>query len=154
MDKNLDGHRVFGLANADKARMAHASVVLLGRLSIERRVVDCLESEFGFSFKEVESLQDSSDWNRAEVVAVLFNPNSVGAAWQETLSAILLAFPRALPILCHGFAEQIDWPEAADAGAYHSIPMPIKLTELRQSLGFVWGARRELQGVGSLAAAG
>lgn len=125
--------------------MAHATVVILGRLPIERRVVDCLELEFGFSFKEVESLQGSAGWDPLEdVVAVLFHPSSLGAAWEETLTAVLRAFPRTSPILCHGFAEQIDWPEAADAGAFHSIPMPIKLTELRQSLGFVWGARREL----------
>lgn len=122
--------------------MARATVVLLGRVPIERSVIDSLESEFGFAFKEVQSLQGLAELGPEEdVIAVLFNPVSLGVPWDETLSAILRALPAAFPILCHGFADHVDWPQAADAGAFHSLPMPIKPPELRQSLGFVWGAR-------------
>ena len=38
-----------------------------------------------------------------------------------------------LNILCHGFAETVDWPQAADAGAFHSLLWPFDVREIRQS---------------------
>ena len=104
--------------------------------------MDCLEAEFGFRFEEAAMLADLAGWRSEDVVAILFHPDSLGLPLDDTLASILRAFPEASPILCHGFAEPIDWPHAAEAGAFHSIPVPIKLPELRQSLGFVWGARQ------------
>jgi hypothetical protein len=60
-----------------------------------------------------------------DVVAVLFSPSSLGLPWEEALRSVLNAFPGAFPILCHGFADNIDWPEVADAGASHSIPLTV-----------------------------
>lgn len=48
--------------------------------------------------------------------------------------SVLKTFPRALPILCHGFADHLDWPEVADAGAFHALPLPFSVPELRQSM--------------------
>ena len=121
--------------------MAQGTVVLLGGLPIECFVLACLGSEFGLSFQEVANLQNCPNLPD-DVVAVLFSPSSSGLPWNEALRSVLNAFPGACPILCHGFADHIDWPAAADAGAYHSIPMPFTAAELRQSLGFVWGAKQ------------
>ncbi len=133
---------LIGIQIAKKSCVARATVVLLGSLPIERFVLDCLASEFGFSFKEVEGLPDVPTPNlRADAVAVLFNASSLGLEWDEALSSILNAFPEAFPILCYGFADHIDWPRMADAGAFHSIPLPFSVAELRQSLGFVWAAQ-------------
>ena len=105
-------------------------------------MLDCLASEFGWSFQKVDNLQNSPKLNLSDdVVAVLFSPTSLGLPWDEALNFILNAFPRAFPILCHGFADNIDWPKMADAGAFHSLPMPFSVAEVRQSLGFVWGAK-------------
>ncbi len=100
-----------------------------------------LASEFGLSFQEIDSLQNFPN-PPDDVVAVLFSPSSLGLPWDEALRSVLKTFPRAFPILCHGFADHIDWPEVADAGAFHSIPVPFSEAELRQSLGFVWGAKQ------------
>jgi len=133
----------FGMEIANKSRMAHGTVVLLGSLPIERLVLDRLVSEFGFSFKEAERLESVQNLNASdEVVAVFFSPSGLGLPWDEALRSVLNAFPTALPILCHGFADDVDWPEMADAGAFHSIPVPFSVAELRQSLGFVWGAKQ------------
>lgn len=78
-------------------------------------------------------------------MAVLFNPTSLGLPWDEALRSVLNAFPKAFPILCHGFADNIDWPEVADAGAFHTLTMPFSVAEVRQSLGFVLGSKTELQ---------
>lgn len=124
--------------------MAHGTVVLLGSLPIERFVLDLLVPEFDFSFKEVKSLGDLPTRNAGDdVVAVLFNPRSLGLESEDALKSALNAFPKAFPILCHGFADYFDWPELADAGAFHSIPVPFSVAELRQSLGFVWAARQK-----------
>lgn len=84
-------------------------------------------------------------------MAVLFSPSSLGLPWDEALRSVLNAFPGAFPILCHGFADNIDWPEVADAGAFHSIPGPFGVAELRQSRGFVWGAKQSSKPVRSTA---
>jgi len=105
--------------------------------------MDCLEEEFGFCFLEAESVAGVARLHSAEsVVAVLFRSDSLGLPLDATLTSIQRAFPDACAIVCHGFAEPIDWPQAAEAGAFHSIPVPIQLRELRQSLGFVWGAQQ------------
>jgi len=123
--------------------MADGTVVLFGSPPIERLVLDCLESEFGLSFREVDNLRDFPNLNPpGDVVAVLFSPSSLGLRWDEALTSVLKTFPRAFPILCDGFADYTDWPEVADAGAFHSIPVPFSVAELRQSLGFVWGAKQ------------
>jgi DNA-binding NtrC family response regulator len=121
--------------------MAHGTVILVGSLPIERFVLGCLASEFELAFQEVSNLQNCPN-PPDDVVAVLFNPSSLGLPWDEALRSVLKTFPRAFPILCHGFADHIDWPEMADAGAFHSIPVPFSVAELRQSLGFVWGAKQ------------
>lgn len=127
---------------ANKSCMAHGTVVLLGTMPIERFVLDGLVSEFRFLFKKVEMLQNMPNPNlRDDVIAVLFNPSTLGLEWDEALRSVVKAFPKSFPILCHGFADHINWPEMADAGAFHSIPVPFKVAELRQSLGFVWGAQ-------------
>lgn len=122
--------------------MALGTVILVGGLPVDRFMLACLASEFTLSFQEVENVHNCPDLPD-DVVAVLFNPNSLGLRWDEALTSVLKTFPLAFPILCHGFADHFDWPEVADAGAFHSIPIPFSVAELRQSLGFVWGAKRD-----------
>jgi hypothetical protein len=79
---------------------------------------------------------------RQDLVTVLFSPKNLALPWQQALRAVLDAAPKALPILCHSFAEVIDWPQVAEAGAYYSLLMPFNVSEFRQSLGFVRSARQ------------
>lgn len=132
-----------GIQIAYNSRMTHGTVVLVVSLPVERLVLDCLASEFGWSFQKVDNLHNSPNLNPPDdAVAVLFNPNSLGLPWDEALRSVLNVFPKAFLILCHGFADNIEWPEVADAGAFHSLPMPFSVAEVRQSLGFVWGAKQ------------
>lgn len=135
--------------------MAHGIVVLVGGLRIERLALDGLVMEFGFSFKQVESLWDLRNLNLDhDLVAVLFSPANLGLRSDEALRSVLDAAPRALPILCHGFADHIDLPKLADAGAFHSLLMPFNLAEVRQSLGFVWGTKHRSEQKRATTAAG
>jgi hypothetical protein len=116
-------------------------IVVLAGIPIEQRALDPLISEFDWFLKKADSLRCLPELNsRHNLVAVLFSPKLLVLSWDEALRSVLEAAPRALPILCHGFAETIDWPRVAEAGAFHSLLLPLSLPEVRQSLGFVRAA--------------
>ena len=100
-------------------------------------------AEFGWSVKAVRTARELAQADSNEnLVAVLFEPETLSLTWDGALRVICEATSRALPILCHRFAETIDWPQLAEAGVFHSLLLPLSQREVRQSLGFVWGAKR------------
>ncbi len=127
--------------------MNQGTVVLAGVLPVEHVALDRLVAEFGWSLEEASSIARVTELNAANpVVTVLFSPHDLALPWDQALRAVLRAAPMALPILCHGFAEVVDWPQLADAGVFHSLLLPLDLREVRQSLGFVWEATRRAAG--------
>ena len=125
------------------AQMPSGTVVLFGDLPVERQALEPLIAEFGWSLTEVRSIRDLTQANcDHNVIAVLFDPQTLCLPWDRVLHSILDAAPRTLPILCHRFAEAIDWPQVAEAGAFHSLQLPLNQREVRQSLGFVWSVKR------------
>ena len=125
------------------AQMPSGIVVLFGDLPVERQALDPLIAEFGWSLIEVRSIRDLAQANcDHNLIAVLFDPQTLCLPWDRALRSILDAAPRTLPILCHRFAEAIDWPQVAEAGAFHSLQLPLNQREVRQSLGFVWSVKR------------
>jgi hypothetical protein len=118
--------------------MTLGTVVLAGILPVEHVALDLLVAEFGWSLEEASSVARVAELNADHtVVTVLFSPHDLGLPWDQALRDLLRAAPDALPILCHGFADVIDWPELADAGVFHSLLLPFDMGEVRQSLGFV-----------------
>lgn len=125
--------------------MNRGTVVLAGRLPIDKFVLSVAVEEFGWSLKEADSLRSLAELHATNnLAAVLFSPYHLNLPWDQAFHSILEAAPSALPILCHGFAEAIDWPEAAEAGAFHSLLLPLSEREVRQSLGFVWRRKAPL----------
>lgn len=123
--------------------MARGTVALLGNLQIDRNVLDRVASEFDWSVEQASTLHALREMSAArEVVAVVFNAGNLGASWNQALESVLRAAPRALPVVCAGFSEQIRWDELADAGAFHVLRRPIDESEARHSLGFIWAAKR------------
>lgn len=123
--------------------MTRRTVVLVGRLPAERLAIDLLVAEFGWAIENAPSLACLAKLNRErKVVAVLFNPQDLALPWEEALQSVLEGAPRALPILCHGFADRIDWPQVAEAGVFHSLLLPFRESEFRHTLGFISGAKR------------
>ena len=122
--------------------MTQGTVVLAGSLPVEHLALDILVAEFGWSLNQASSLRGLAELNADyNVVAVLFSPRSLALPWEHALRGILDAAPGALPILCHRFADAIDWPQVAEAGGFHSLLLPFTRGEVRQSLGFVWDAK-------------
>lgn len=122
--------------------MAQGTVALVGSFSVENLALDLLVAEFGWSFKQAPTLRRLAELNVGDnLVTVLFSPQNLALPWDQALRAILDSAPRALPILCHRFADAIDWPQVAEAGAFHSLLLPFDVHEIRQSLGFVSAAK-------------
>jgi hypothetical protein len=122
--------------------MTQGTVVLAGVLPVEHVALDRLVAEFGWSLKEASSLARVAELNvDHNLVTVLFSPHDLGLPWRQALRGVVDAAPVTLPILCHGFADTIHWPEAAQAGVFHSLLLPFDMREVRQSLGFVWEAK-------------
>lgn len=122
--------------------MTNGTVVLLGDLSFEAPILNRLVQEFGWSFEVAPDLGSLRKLSAARnVVAILFDPNRLGLAWQEALAEVRHIDSQALLIPCHRFSEMVDWSDLADAGAFHALALPLDPREVRQSLAFVWSAR-------------
>lgn len=104
--------------------------------------LDRVAKEFGWEVERACSLDDLRELNgQFKAVAVLFEAKAFEMPWRHAVKSVLAAAPAALPIVCHRFSEEIGWPELAEAGAFHALPLPLEESELRQSLSFVWAAR-------------
>jgi hypothetical protein len=102
-----------------------------------------LAQKFGWSVREASSIDELKQLRQENhVVAVLFDPHEVALPWWLGLRAVREAAPRAMPIVCSGFAHEVPWPELAARGAFHALHLPLATNEVRQSLGFVWAARQ------------
>jgi len=118
------------------------TVVLFGNFAVEHPLLDQAARQFGWSLmvaKSVGRLRDLG--SKRNVVAVLCDLSALASPWNEALQAVRSAVPKALPIVCQRFSDTDVWPELAEAGAFHSISLPLNPCEVRQSLGFVWAAR-------------
>ena len=129
------------------------TVAMAGIPEVDEALLSRLAKEFGWSFGRVQGIPEVARLNAGtELVAVLFSPQGLGLPWEQALKAVQEAAPLALPIVCHRFAEQIEWPEFAEAGVFHALRLPLHLSEVRQSLGFVREAeaRRVARSIGDL----
>ena len=124
------------------SRMPSGIVALVGDLHIDRQALDLIAADFHWSVKQFRTIYELAQANDNNLIAVFFDPKSLSLPQERALRVILEAAPGALPILCHRFAEVVDWPQLAEAGAFHSLRFPLDLREARQTLGFVWEARR------------
>ena len=117
------------------------SVVLLGGLS-KVDIVQQVADQLHVPLHHVGGIQQLAAFSVDGLVAgVLFSPALMGLPWRRALAKIRTAAPAALPILCHRFSDEVEWPEMARAGVFHALHLPFSAHEVRQSLGFVIHAR-------------
>lgn len=120
------------------------TVVLFGNFAVEQRLLDQAAVPFGWSLKIAKSVGRLRDLGaKSDVVAVLSDLTLLAEPWNEALQAVRRAVPKALPIVCQRFSGTIPWPELAEAGAFHTVTLPLNPCEVRQSFGFVWAARNQ-----------
>ncbi len=122
--------------------MTHPTVVLLGNLCQQVPATGELAREFGWSIEPAAGFEQLRALSRnRQIVAVLFDAGDLGVTVEQALRAARKAAPNARLISCHRFSDVVNWPELADAGAFHALSVPLDRNEVRQSLGFVWSAR-------------
>lgn len=127
--------------------MSNGVVAFAGRTADDQTTLESLVKEFEWSFRKVDKLQDVArlavDHN---LVTVLVSPKHLDMHWRQALQEARHAVPTTLPILCETFGDPIDWAQAIEMGAFHSVYIPFDAREVRQSLGFVWAEKRRLMG--------
>lgn len=122
--------------------MTPGTLVLLGNVRFEAASLDGLCLEFGWLIEgaiDLDHLRELSVGRNS--IAILFDANSLGLSWQEALASIREVDSQAFLIPCHRFSDVVTWRELADAGAFHTLALPLDVGEVRQSLGFIWSAR-------------
>jgi hypothetical protein len=125
--------------------MADNIVVMPGSTRLDLSVIDAIAGEFGWKIQIAEDAGEvAAVASLRKVRAVLLCSDAFGPSvfWQDAIRLANFVFPGAPVIALHGFAESIAWPELCDAGAFHSLWVPLKENEVRQSLGFVANAGR------------
>lgn len=123
--------------------MANGIVLFLGSCGGGCSALDAVVTEFGWSMEVAPTLSDLRERStRQNIVAVLLDASSLDVSPSEALESVLEAVPRARRILCHRFSDTMSLPEMAEAGAFHTLPLPLDPAEVRQCLGFVWAAER------------
>ncbi|HTA44410.1 MAG TPA: hypothetical protein VK789_18300 [Bryobacteraceae bacterium] len=127
--------------------MADNIVVIPGSARLDLSAIDAIAGEFGWKIRIAEDAGEvAAVASRRKVRAVLLCRDAFGSSvcWQEAIRLANFAFAGAPVIALHGFAESIAWADLSDAGAFHSLWLPLKENEVRQSLGFLaHSSRRE-----------
>jgi DNA-binding NtrC family response regulator len=119
------------------------TVCLLGNPYGERLSMDALAAESGWAFEHVGNLSQLQEIGvKRNIIAVLIDTGALGMPPNGALRAVTDVLPNALPILCHKASETIQWAELAQAGAFHALLLPLRASEVRQTLGFVSEAHR------------
>ena len=99
--------------------------------------------EFGWPVATVSGPEEASALAHSRRVAAVFVlRDSSGSSWSEALGQLRIISPEARLIPCCGFSDPVDCDQLRDAGAFHSLWLPLKENELRQCLGFIWQATR------------
>ncbi len=127
--------------------MADRIVVMPGSGWLEHPGLRSVAGEFGWVVEVAPELREvTEERTSAKTVAVLFHRDAFGPGygWPEAIRLLRLALPGAHVVPCYGFSESIDWIELVRCRRIHSLRLPLKDSEVRQSLGFVWQAEKRL----------
>lgn len=128
-------------------------IVMPGSGRFDGAVLHRVAREFGWNVSLAADLFES---RHRRIVAVLFLHDALGAqhGWIETTRMLSNAWPDTRLVACHGFTDYVDWPTLNDAGVFHSLWLPLKETEVRKTLGFLWEAENRALAAARAAAHG
>jgi len=121
-------------------------IVMPGQALFDLGAVHTVAGEFGWTVGIADDLREvAAAHAHLRMSAVLFHRDAFGAnSWIDAVRLLKSALPDVRPVACHGFSESIDWPALCDAGAFHSLWLPLMEDEVRRSFGFVWEAEKRL----------
>jgi hypothetical protein len=115
--------------------------VMPGSARLDLQALKAVAADFGWTVKVASDLRDA-----ASAQAVLFHRDALGAgySWLDAVQKLRRELPGTRLIACHGLSEAFDWPQLSDAGAFHALGLPLRASEIRQSLGFLSAAEKRL----------
>jgi hypothetical protein len=124
--------------------MTENVIVLPGQVRLNAGILRSAAHQFGWTVGIAHDLQDLMDrQSRRTPNAVLFHRGALGGvSWSHSIRLLRESLPGVPVVACHGFNETVHWPDLAAAGAFHSLSLPMKESEVRQCLGFVWAAKQ------------
>ena len=118
------------------------SIALLGDFSKDPVALGPIGDEFRWSVDAVPDLRGLEDLcRRNDVVAVLLNAPTLDVPWEDALKAVRAVAPEARTVICTSAPEMHRRREMTEAGAYHTLLLPLDSREVRQSLSFVAGSQ-------------
>ena len=117
-------------------------IVALGNPPIYECSLEEVVAQFHWRLQALGGIRDLEKFTGSDITAIFIHARSLDASWMECLSAARIIAPEARAIVCHGFAEILDWDVLSQTGAYHSLACPLKRNEVVQALGFVESARQ------------
>jgi DNA-binding NarL/FixJ family response regulator len=117
-------------------------VVLLGDFSNERLDLNAIAHDFGWSIARTTDQSGLREISRScTVIAVLIQTGALGKPWPEALRTVRAASTQTRIIMCHKADQARYRNEMIEAGAFGVLLSPLKYSEVRQLLGFVWASR-------------
>jgi hypothetical protein len=120
-------------------------VIMPGSSGLDLRALRRVAREFEWAVDVAADVCEvAAARKRRTPVALLVLGDALGPAcsWVEMVRLIRLTLPDVRLVACHGFSDPIHWPELSDAGAFHSLRLPLTENELRQGFGFLWEAEQ------------
>jgi len=121
-------------------------IVLPGMARFDLQTLRPVAEEFGWDVKTVHDLNHAAATANDRTAALLFHCSAIGTStWLEAVRTAKANLPEMRLVVCHGFEELVDWPALCEAGAFHSLWLPLKENEVRKSFGFVLQNRQRLE---------
>jgi DNA-binding NtrC family response regulator len=120
-------------------------VIMQGADRLELPLLRAAAEEYGWPVQNAGSVNELLHLRkRGKIGAVLFHKDSLGrgGALLGTILQLKNAAPEARLIACNHFSETADYPKLCRAGLFHALWLPLKESEVRQCLGFIWEAEK------------
>lgn len=122
--------------------MADNIIVMPGSARVDFSSLETVAREFGWIVQTARNADEVAAMKPALAVFICRDALGPDSSWPAAIRFLHEAQPEAPVIVLHGFSELFDWPDLCDAGAFHSLWLPLKANEVRQSLGFLSHAGR------------
>ena len=116
-----------------------------GAVPLDCELLRSVAEDFGWAVRAANGRSAGAPEPCGKIVGVIFHRSAVasGDSWPKAIESIRAAYPDARLIGCQGFSEPSDWVELSGSELFHVLQLPLKESEVRQSLGFVWAAEKK-----------
>jgi DNA-binding NtrC family response regulator len=122
-------------------------VVMPGASWVEFPLLRAAAQCHGWAVEVANNLNELLELRKHGVVgAVLFEQDSLdpGSSWAEAIPQLKEVVPEAHLVACCHFSDSVDYPKLCRAGLFHALWLPLKASEVRQCLSFVWEAEKQM----------